>query len=1734
MATAVVVAVTSVPVVAAGPAVAVPGGVSGAVAMGGGASGEIDLKTGALRAVLPLVSLPGRGGAGVDLVLGYDQAAAGAGADRHGLGAGIGLGKAFVDPADGGTLHTPGGSFEISAGDRTGTGLKRYLLKDLALREDAGTLPAGGGAGAVEYRWVLSYDDGRKNFFSAEGDLVAEQDVFGHRAVYGWERAGEQRRLVKAVDGWGQAVTFDYGTQDRVTVALPERSDGQRPEVVLGLSEGRLVSVMYPEGQEMKLAWDYAPQGMPGRLLTRAEAPSGAVTQAGYAQPHGFPVASSLKVTDPAGRNLAAERTFTLGGSGEQEGHDFTGRGQYASADELFDSADPDYRYTTELSDGRSTVRSVFNSLHLLKERTASLAVNGELRPVRTQELEYGGEREEGRVPPPASGLPADYGKPVKASVTVHDPATGASRTTTETARFDDHGRPVEHTDATGAVTVTAYDLTALDQQDSGAPAGYGLPLKTVTTGTDGAQTVSENTLSEDRRSITAVRQSVKNKGDAGPSARTVATFTLNGEGETTGKTVTWAEGARPEGAEGPDSVTETYTSSTDTARHERTDTAAGPGGVTSQVTDLVTGLVTRATDTAGRTTERTYDGAGRVLTEKSPGGEGGTGLTTTVSYTPLSTTVSAPGQGGRAHVTVEERDLLGRVVKTTDNISGGELTGDPAARTLQSTVYENEGRTVKVTDGAGRTSVTEYDDLGRPVRAVAPNGMTQLAVYADAATAGTSQQTVFLLPAGESDPARAVRSSTTTFDQAGRTTATAPAFADGTQLSGTSQSYDSLGRPGRSLSQDIATDRTYGRGGTAGTTTLTPQSEDFPGARITASTRADLTGASSSKTLTSGEGQSAESRTGTSVVRDAAGRTVQQVRPDGGKSLLTYTPAGQADTAVSPAGTRTSYTWDKDSGRLAASTRTSADGTQTEMTGYTYDPYTGAVTEVFDPRRKDETKITYTYDADGNTTRVAYPDGKTVRQAFDSHGQRTSVTDTAGLTTFYTYNSDGTLAAAVQRQDDGEDSPAVSEVSYTYDGLGRITTVDRGNGVTTRITYTSAGQTSTEKTVSGADTLAEASYIYDRHGSLTQRTDERPAAGADGSAGQKTKTTTRYTYDAYSRLTGSEILAQDGTPLTTTRYKINVSGDVTAAETTSHTGGQAGQTTLTEHLIDTAGRLTTVKTGGTGHAQTFDDEGNLITDRHGTTYTYNLDSQPVSRTTADGKKTTYTYWADGSRAASTEHTEDSPGTAAAVTRFYYAPGQTLINDTHTPASDPSAETTASYLLAGTRESRTLTGPGAAQAASTGAGYLIHDRHGSTTALTGPGGTATAAWNYTDYGQHASPAGQPHTSPAQPAGAARNPFTHAGEYTNPDGTQYLRTRTLDPATGRFTTPDPAPLHNRYQAMDANPVMKTDPSGTTAIWDYIGYGISAAVTIGAILLTFLAPPAGPAAVAAAAGLIADTAGLVLESIALAHDATSFLGSSPAVRDGLLYSGMALAITGGLTSIGTSLGSKAHKTYQAYKLRAGQAAAGQQQYERLRAQVDAQNRKYAREYARDQAAVEATRAELAKINAVPTDQWIPTVSQDIQKKYPAVTRPGLEGARIMATTDVINSKHSGIPAVKFADGDTPHVTVYDASLHGRLKDIIDEQTYMGAELYRLGMLEPHPLKQIGDVAAASKALTVEAAGILRNLNGNTRDVYHPTKYVTAENGPTLFTDASVYPRSTGEGVAQGWENVLQGMT
>ncbi len=124
--------------------------------------------------------------------------------------------------------------------------------------------------------------------------------------------------------------------------------------------------------------------------------------------------------------------------------------------------------------------------------------------------------------------------------------------------------------------------------------------------------------------------------------------------------------------------------------------------------------------------------------------------------------------------------------------------------------------------------------------------------------------------------------------------------------------------------------------------------------------------------------------------------------------------------------------------------------------------------------------------------------------------------------------------------------------------------------------------------------------------------------------------------------------------------------------------------------------------------------------------------------------------------------------------------------------------------------------------------HLLTDGHGSTRFVL-DGTTPAQAYLYDAYGNHLTGG----TVGGATLGDAENAFTrllYSGEWTHTDGTQYLRARYYDPASGRFNRLDPfagnqydpQSLH-KYLYTHANPIMGTDPSGLFTVIEVLGVG-----------------------------------------------------------------------------------------------------------------------------------------------------------------------------------------------------------------------------------------------------------------------------------------------------------------------
>ena len=212
------------------------------------------------------------------------------------------------------------------------------------------------------------------------------------------------------------------------------------------------------------------------------------------------------------------------------------------------------------------------------------------------------------------------------------------------------------------------------------------------------------------------------------------------------------------------------------------------------------------------------------------------------------------------------------------------------------------------------------------------------------------------------------------------------------------------------------------------------------------------------------------------------------------------------------------------------------------EKTKYTYDSMRN-LTSVTDAMGR---KTVYTYDLEQNLTGITDASGRTEKLAYDAGSRRTSYTMNGGNSIRYDYDALNDLVEKTYQDENGEVQDAIGNTVsgenpsgvlygydllgqrtsmmdtsgdsvYTYDGLGRITSVttyrkpkqagadtaDKEDGETVRYEYDGCDQLAAIVYADGT----RVSYAYDRNDNLTAVTDRNG------------KTTT-YVYDAINRVT--------------------------------------------------------------------------------------------------------------------------------------------------------------------------------------------------------------------------------------------------------------------------------------------------------------------------------------------------------------------------------------------------------------------------------------------------------------------------------------------------------------------------------------------------------------------------------------------------------------------------------------
>ncbi len=535
----------------------------------------------------------------------------------------------------------------------------------------------------------------------------------------------------------------------------------------------------------------------------------------------------------------------------------------------------------------------------------------------------------------------------------------------------------------------------------------------------------------------------------------------------------------------------------------------------------------------------------------------------------------------------------------------------------------------------------------------------------------------------------------------------------------------------------------------------------------------------------------------------------------------------------------------------------------------------------------------TYQYDAQGNLTQVTDPFGKSIVIKADKYDRLSELTDPLGNKITYEYTN-GKLSKRTDAK--GQETqyeydfagrhvrtiyPNSSEINYTYDNLGRVTSADNGT-ISVSFTYDLLGNISQiqcpylEKTVD---------YEYTSSGSIDNIT------VTDQADSDKTYAFS-YGYDPDKLLTdisspdNSTALFEydDAGKIVTTTYSNSIAKHITYDDMglglVEKIVFKKGETTLKQiqYAFDSFGNITGKNDNGTVTAYEYDDLNRLtkvtFADNSTIEYTYDFRDNRSTMTTGSGT-VTYTY-DDAGRLLSdgtVTYAYDNSGNlitktqGSQITTFTYdyenrlkkisLPDSTIILYSHYPAMPFGAEKLAELgnqiisKVKGSQETRYLVNvdmdaimslgndnsfqtwyAGGIQMddivvsnitdnSTTSARFYLRDILSTVSALADSTGSIINTYEYSPYGT------------PDPAGIA-DPFGFTGRTYQPDsGLVYYRARFYDPQIGRFISKDRFKVHsqeprryNPYAYVLNNPINYIDPTGyedkcPSGLWTGVG-------------------------------------------------------------------------------------------------------------------------------------------------------------------------------------------------------------------------------------------------------------------------------------------------------------------------
>jgi YD repeat-containing protein len=749
-----------------------------------------------------------------------------------------------------------------------------------------------------------------------------------------------------------------------------------------------------------------------------------------------------------------------------------------------------------------------------------------------------------------------------------------------------------------------------------------------------------------------------------------------------------------------------------------------------------------------GKTTDFTYDSAGRVLTKTETDTRTQTvpystnGQTRTWTYTWDSTGLLQTVNGPRTDVTDT----------TTYSWTNGVLTSVTNALSQATTInaVNERGLPTQITDSNGVVTDLAYNQRGWLT------SVTKRSSGGDATTAfeydAVGQITAIVQPDGvrldyEYDNARrltAVENSLGerieyTLDDMGNRTAENIKDSGGGIVKSMTRSHDELGRLLSSIgAASQTTAYAYDKNDNVTSITdplsgVTAQAYDALDRLISSTdpaTEVTAYGYDDQDNLTSvTDARSVQ----TAYVVDGFGRVIQTASPDGGTTVYVYDKADNLTEKTDGRGVVTQYSYDA-LNRITAKTFPAASS---ENVAYTYDDTTsghfgigrldtitdesGSTAFIYDSRGNvvQETRTIagtayvtqYVYDPADRLTQMVYPSGRIISYARDTLGRVTAVTTQASSSA----------------------PPATIAADIAYKPFGPIASMDYGNGLARSYSYDSDYRL-TDLVTGDADTFVQdLTYGYDDADNILSI--------ADAITSGRSQT---FTYDDLFRL---KTAAASGTYGSIT-YNYDEVGNRTSvvdgAGTESYSTDSASNRLLSATLgsttrtftYDGAGNITADARGSTTYGLTYNEANRLsqvsVNSTPDTDYLYNALGERVKKAPAatPSAGTRFHYDRDGKLIA------ESDGSGAVIREYAWLDGLPIGEFTNAGAGTPPGQT----QLDNTDSGASFTGSWST--ATAGSGYIGSNYHKFEPLSGGvpPGGTTidNTSANFTTFGLWAS------------------------------------------------------------------------------------------------------------------------------------------------------------------------------------------------------------------------------------------------------------------------------------------------------------------------------------------------------------------------------------------------------------